>query len=195
MSQGSASTIRCFTEKRLFDWAKAGCGEKAVKIYRDEAGPQKEGVPGLCFVVQQKKSSFAFEGRIDGKSFRIVIGKYPAWPLGEARDRAREIQKDLDRNDDPRLIKKRKRANNEAERLAILAEAEARALERQKATICLRVLWDAYVEAKRSGWGARHLRDYMNLSQQGGEPKTRGKGLTRPGPLAPVLVEPIIRVD
>lgn len=195
MAQGNTSTIRCFTEKRLLDWATAGCGDKAAVIYRDEAGPQKEGVAGMCFVVQQKKSSFAFEGRIDGKSFRLVIGRYPDWPLGKARDRAREIQRHLDKHEDPRLIKKQKRAANQAARAAIKAEAEAKRLEEQKATVEVRELWDAYIDAKKSGWGERHLRDYANLAQVGGEKKSRGKGLTKPGPLAPVLATPIIQVD
>lgn len=195
MARDNAGTIRCFTEKRLFDWAKLGCGDKAAVIYRDEAGPQKEGVPGLCFVVQQKKSSFAFEGRIDGKSFRLVIGSYPAWALGDARDRAREIQKHLDRGEDPRLLKKQKRKANEAEREAILAEDKAKQVEEQKATVRVLEIWTAYIDAKKSGWGERHLRDYINLTQPGGEKKSRGTGLTKPGPLAPVLATPIIQVD
>lgn len=47
--------------------------------------------------------------------------------------------------------------------------------------------WNAYLEDRRSRWGDRHYRDHLNLAQPGGESKQRGKGLSVPGPLAPLL--------
>ncbi len=44
----------------------------------------------------------------------------------------------------------------------------------------------AHIE-KGKKWGERHLADHLNLSQAGGEPKKRGKGLTKPGVLFPLL--------
>lgn len=36
-------------------------------------------------------------------------------------------------------------------------------------------------------WGARHLLDHEHLAQAGGEKRKRGSGLTKPGPLYPLL--------
>lgn len=184
-----------FTEKRLIGWAKDGSGEGAAAIYRDCEGPKKEGVAGLCFVVQQKRRSFAFEGRIGGKSFRMVIGRHPAWSLGEARERAREIRLSVDRGEDPRLLKKQKAAANEAEREAIEAEKRAKDLEAYRAKVTVREVWEAYVDAKRDRWGARHLQDHTNLSKQGGQPKARGKGVDKPGVLASILSMPVMQIN
>jgi len=188
MAEGN---IVCFTEKRLETWAKGGSGGKPAVIYRDAEGGQK----GLCFVVQQKRISFAFEGRVDGKSFRIVLGKYPEWPLGAARARAREMQHHLDNGRDPRLEKKRQQAANAAERQAILADEAARLYEVQRATVLTRDIWDEYLLAHQGEWGDRHYRDHLNLSQPGGKKKSRGAGLTVAGVLSPVLARPMACLD
>jgi integrase len=61
-------------------------------------------VPGLGLrVTERGHKSWSFTYRIDGRSRRLTLGKYPAIALPEARQQAREARLAVDRGTDPAL--------------------------------------------------------------------------------------------
>jgi integrase len=84
----------------------------------------------------------------------------------------------VDKKEDPRLIAEAKRH-----------EAERRKVAEQRQQLIVGGAWSAYIEANKADWGARHLKDHLEVSHAGGEKKKKhgGKGLTRPGPLAALM--------
>lgn len=101
--------------------------------------------------------SFVFKGSLAGKEIRITIGSPDAWTIESARERARQFQRWIDEERDPREVLQEQEAERlaaiaaeEAERLAAIAAEEAaaeaarvEAERRQRYT--LRALCDAYV--------------------------------------------------
>jgi integrase len=120
--------------------------------------------------------SYIIQSRLHGRTVRLTIGDCGAWPLKAARQRAAELKTQLDQGVDPR--------EQEAE---ARRRAEAKRAEAKRQQVTLREAWAEYIAARRANWSALHLRDHFELSQPGGAPKKRGKGLTRPGPLAPLM--------
>jgi integrase len=48
-------------------------------------------------------------------------------------------------------------------------------------------VWQAYIDANGHKWGERHLAAHVSLAHRGGEKFKRGKGVTKPGPLAALM--------
>lgn len=135
--------------------------------------------------------SYIFQSKFRGSTIRMTIGSPASWPLesqykkgldGEreeavrgARQEARRLQNLIDRGIDPRVAAANDRAAHEAQ------HAEAR-----RRTLTVGEVWDVYVEARRPRWGERHYRDHVFYADEGGKERKRGKGLTVPGPLAPL---------
>lgn len=106
-------------------------------------------VPGLGVrVTAGGKKAYVFQRRFKGEEFRTTIGDCDAWPLEKAREQARELQRFIDKGDDPRLVI----ANRKA----------AKALEKTT----LADVWKEYVKANKSHWSARHLADHNYLSKK-----------------------------
>lgn len=142
--------------------------------------------------------AFIFQSAFNGNTVRITIGKLDDWTIPDARAEARRLQQLIDQGKDPRQVKADAvaaqatlRASQEAAR-----DAERRESARQSLRVC--DAWAKYLEyqtAKMSlqhlergkKWGARHLRDHVNLSQAGGEKRERSARLTKPGVLYPLL--------
>lgn len=137
--------------------------------------------------------SYVFEGWLHGKSLRVTIGDINTWPIDSqkgrksARSEATRLKTLTDQGIDPRQQAAELRAKSEA------AHAEARSR-----TALVSDAWEEYISYQKDKmqrthiergkrWGARHLKDHLNLSQAGGEKKKRGTGLTRAGVLNPLL--------
>lgn len=134
-------------------------------------------VPGLGLrVVSTGVRSYIFEKRIHSVTRRVTIGDPDSWKLDDARKRARYLATLIDRNIDPKT-----------EAAAERAKAEALRLESQRHGHMVAVVWQAYIDANKAGWGERHLADHESLAHGGGAKKKRGKGLTKPGPLAALM--------
>lgn len=119
--------------------------------------------------------SYIFQREFQGKSPRITIGAVADWSISHARERAREMQRDIDQGRDPRLVK----AERQAEDTATRAAAKA-------AELTVGEVWKLYLEDRRPLWGVRHHDDHLRLAKGGGEKATRGtrgRGVTIPGPL------------
>lgn len=154
-------------------------------------------VPGLGLrITNSGAKAFIFQSRIHGKSFRLTIGDVKIWRLdgpadaqeSTARKEARRLQALCDKGIDPRDEKKELReAADEREKRA---EIEA---------VTFQIAWDAYLihlktsRSHKTGKprSARYINDHIVLSSSGGLQKSRGKGLTTAGPLAPLLPLPL----
>ena len=112
------------------------------------------------------------------------------WTIPLAQEKARELQRLIDEGKDPRDLKR-----------DALADTQARAAEQalqaqQEAANALTVgeAWNAYIEARKSRWGALHLADHIRLSAAGGVQRKRGEGVTMPGPLHPLMAVRLIEL-
>ncbi|VVE58326.1 preprotein translocase [Pandoraea anapnoica] len=133
--------------------------------------------PGLGVrVTLHGAKSYIFEGRLNGKTIRITIGDTRSWTIAKAQTEATRLRLLTDQGRDPREEKR--------EVLVAAREAELH-VKRERATVSQ--AWTEYLNVSKANWGTRHLQDHINLAQPGGETKIRGKGLTRPGPLAPMM--------
>lgn len=136
--------------------------------------------PGLALrVTAAGARSFVFQSRFDGSSVRITIGALDVWPIAQAQERARELQRLIDEGRDPREVK---RAKTEAD---VRHRAEGLRSGRLVSEV-----WAAYVEDRTPHWGDRHRDDHEKLARPGGRSAvrgTKGKGVTVAGPLHPMM--------
>lgn len=134
------------------------------------------------------RKTYAFEGRLNGATIRINIGTAADWSLGNARKRAAELKQLVDSGQDPR----------ELEREALAAKVAKRQQEQAQA-VTVGDLWPTYLvegrPKRKDAFKPRYLADLQNMAAPGGEPKKRGQGLTRPGPLFPLLALPLAQVN
>lgn len=140
--------------------------------------------PGLGQCVSKNSSSYVFQSRINGKAFRMTIGKTSVWRLSDARIRAKQLQVLVDSGKDPRRV--------EADALAA-DKAEAEAKIRQETKLCLlaRTAWNAYMDAPHPNWGATHRNDHIIAASEGGTDCKIGNRQAKKGPLASLLAKPL----
>ncbi len=178
-------------------------------MYRDVGG--KESVMGLAVRVSKGGAkSFVYDRNLsrDGKRLpvRMVIGKAPAsvndrsaMTLAQARARAGELNAEANSGRDPRAVKLEK-TQADAETL------KAERLERDRQRVTVGDAWVAYVEersdamVRRNGrvkpaWSEYQKRDVRKVAQAGGEPRKRGKGTTKAGPLASLMALPLASIE
>lgn len=66
-----------------------------------------------------------------------------------------------------------------------IRQAELKENRRQEAT--LSEVWPLYLEAHQTRWSERHMLDHVRIAQAGGVKLKRGKGKSKPGPLASLM--------
>lgn len=152
--------------------------------------------PGLGLrATPSGKPAYVFQGVYRGKDFRLTIGHPEAWSIDQARTKAREFQRLIDEGRDPRDLKRDALAAKAAEVAAAAAQAEAQKRE----SLTVGEVWPLYLEngrpKRRDAWKPRYLADLRLMSTPGGEKKKRGQGLTRPGPLHPLMALPLAKVN
>jgi integrase len=144
---------------------------------------------GLGLRVTRGKKSFIYEQRLHGKTIRLSLKNEQNLDL--ARAWATDQRAEFNKGNDPRVILKQK------EILAEEQKAEAR-VQADRGKVFVKDAWLDYIEyqkslmplkgiAKGKKWGERHLKDHLNLTQRGGKPHKRGKGLAVQGVLYPLL--------
>ncbi len=131
--------------------------------------------------------SYIFETSFSGKTLRVTIGDARVWTVGKAQAEATRLKTLTDQGIDPRQQKAEKIAKAQAAKLEREAAEEAAKTEAARRALTVQTAWDAYLSHHERRWGARHMVDHVNLSQAGGEPKKRGKGVTVQGVLYPLL--------
>jgi len=137
---------------------------------------ERQGAVGLGVRATPRGApSYIFQREFQGKSPRITIGATADWTISAARERAREMQRDIDQGRDPRLVKAERQAADaatfKAAKVAELTVGEA---------------WKLYLDDRKPIWGSRHHDDHLQLAKAGGDKAkrgTRGRGITIAGPL------------
>ena len=169
--------------------------------------PKKEGFlwdeesPRLAVRARASGSkTFIFKGSLNYLDIRITIGSVDAWTIEAARDQARRFQRMIDEGKDPRDVLRQEGEDRAAEEAARLTAIEAAKCEALRIEVPALEVWTAYIEARRPKWSAAHLGDHLNVSKEGGEPRTRGRrkgesDVTLPGALRPLLLLPLARID
>jgi hypothetical protein len=114
--------------------------------------------------------------------------------IEKARSEARRLQTLIDQGVDPRDEKTEQKAAKAAQKAKAQRQADAEAETARRQAVLVADAWKIYIEDRTSRWGARHLQDHINLAQPGGEAKKRGKGLTAPGSLAPLLALRLVQI-
>ena len=141
-------------------------------------------VPGLGVRATPGAKVYILQGRLAGKTLRVKIGDCRTWVIDStdrakpgARQEARRLQSLIDKGIDPRIEKKERAAEQEAKRHEI-----------ERRDVTLSDAWGEYIKARKGNWSVRHFTDHERIAQAGGEKVKRGKGKTKPGPLAPLMV-------
>jgi integrase len=123
--------------------------------------------------------SFVFEAKLNRETVRRTIGDVRAWSIEKARVEANRLRVLVDSGTDPRELERQHQAAKAAQKAAEASEA-----------VTVQQAWDAYKEARKSRWGEMHRADHERLAKAGGEKAnrgTRGRGVTVPGPLYPLM--------
>lgn len=127
--------------------------------------------------------SYVFEKKLDRQTIRRTIGDVGNWGIEAARVEARRLSVMLDGGTDPREVEKLRQAAKAAAAIEGVTVSE---------------VWPRYlVEGKpkrKDAFKPGYLADLGLMATKGGEPKKRGKGKTRPGPLYPLMSKPLTAI-
>lgn len=130
-----------------------------------------------------------FETRLrNGKLFTRALGEWPTISIEQARREAHALRGLTEQGADPREAERRQRD-------AELVKAAVHAAR----TLTVGEVWPLYLEngrpKRRDAWKPGYRADLEAMAAPGGVEKKRGKGLTRPGPLHPLLALPLAEVN
>ena len=145
--------------------------------------------PGLRVrVTAAGAKSFVYESKLNRQTIRRTIGDVQLWSIEQARTEARRLAVLLDGGQDPREIERQQRADKAAAQSAAAAQL-----------LTVGEIWPLYLQTgrpkRRDAWKPRYLQDLAAMAAPGGVPKKRGQGLTRPGPLYPLLALPLTAIN
>ena len=145
--------------------------------------------PGLRVrVTAAGAKSFVFEAKLNRQTIRRTIGDVRAWTIDAARSEANRLRVTLDGGIDPR----------EVERDLVAAKAAIKAAATAQA-VTVGDVWPRYLlegkPKRKDAFKPRYLVDLKTMAGAGGEKKKRGTGLTRPGPLYPLLALALSQVN
>ena len=141
------------------------------------------------------KPAYIFQRQHDGATRRVTIGGCDSWSVLDAREKARELQREIDSGRDPAGVKRAAKAAERADKLS-------KAAERAKRETTGLDAWAEYVKegrkvgfTKRGPWSARHVADHDTMVAAGGVAyKRKSEGVTQPGPLYALLSGPLVDV-
>ena len=158
-------------------------------IGKQQAFMRDSEAPGLRVrITSAGAKSFVFEAKLNRQTIRRTIGDVKVWSIEQARTEARRLAVLLDNGQDPREIQRQQQAAKAAERAAATAKA-----------LTVGEVWPLYLESgkpkRRDAWKPRYRADLEAMAAPGGEPKKRGQGVTRQGPLYPLLALPLAGVN
>lgn len=134
------------------------------------------------------RKTYIFESRLNGQTIRVTIGDLTAWPIGQARKKAQGLKMLVDSGTDPREIERDKQAAKVAAKVAAVAQA-----------VTVGDVWPQYLKEgkpkRRDAWKAGYKEDLILMASAGGEKKKRGKGLTRQGPIYPLMAMALVDIN
>jgi integrase len=145
-------------------------------------------VPGLALrATSSGNKAYIFQSRIDGKTPRMTIGDIRAWSIDDARNKARDWQKQIDNGQDPRKVIADNKASEQAKEQAKLDAIETATEQNRKENVTVLEAWADYVTDASAKWSERHKRDHERYAYQGGDEYKRGTGKRIPGVLAELM--------
>ena len=146
--------------------------------------------PGLRVrVTAAGAKSFVFEAKLNRQTIRRTIGDVRTLSIEDARTEARALAKTV-KNDkqDPRELERDRLAAKAADIAAAAAQA-----------VTVGDVWPRYLEEgkpkRRDAFKPRYRADLEAMAAPGGIKKKRGEGVTRPGPLYPLLALALSQVN
>ena len=133
------------------------------------------------------RKTYVFEARLRGNTLRVGIGTVADWSIEQARAKAQDLKRMVDDGIDPREVERQRVADKAAQAAVTAAQS-----------VTVDEVWTRYLAEgkpkRRDTWKAGYKADLEAMAAPGGEKKKRGKGLTRPGPLYPLLALPLVQV-
>jgi hypothetical protein len=146
--------------------------------------------PGLGLrVTPNGAKSYIFQAKLNNETLRITLGSVKTWGIDQAQAEARRLKVLVDSGRDPRQVKAEEQATQDAAKDA----AKATAL---RESVTLGDIWPEYVadriSSRANGWSEHHIAAHRKLIQAGGEPRSRSKKLTEPGPLFALSRIPLV---
>jgi integrase len=139
--------------------------------------------------------SYVFESKVNGKTLRRTIGNPDAWTIEAARTEANRLWVLVDQKTDPRDLERQRVETDERLKAEAQAQAEAAAAVQAAQALTVRTAWATYIAERRPHWGERNYADHVRMAQAGGIERKRGKGTTKPGPLAPIMAMRLVDLD
>ena len=133
--------------------------------------------------------SFVYEAKLNGKAISRTLGGFPLMTIEEAKDQARELARTV-KNDkqDPRELERQQQDAHIASKAAAAVQA-----------LTVGAIWPQYMAEgkpkRREAWKPRYRADLEAMAAPGGIKKVRGQGLTRQGPIYPLLALPLSQVN
>lgn len=131
--------------------------------------------------------SWQFETRVKGKLFTRALGGWPAVSIETARQEAHRLRGLTEQGIDPR---EGERQQQEAKAAAIF-NATAQQEAAKIAAVTVGDIWPRYLAEgkpkRKDAWKPGYRASLDVMAAPGGVKKKRGQGLTRPGPIYPLM--------
>lgn len=132
--------------------------------------------------------SFVYEAKLNGKAISRTLGGFPLMSIDEAKDKARELAKSIKTDkQDPREIERQQEADKAAALAAHAAQLEAAKVQ----AVTVGDIWPRYLTEgkpkRKDAWKPGYRASLDVMAAPGGIKKIRGQGLTRPGPIYPLM--------
>lgn len=129
-----------------------------------------------------------FETRIKGKLFTRALGEWPAVSIDDAQAEAHRLRGLTEQGTDPREVERQQAAELAARNAMAIAQA-----------VTVADVWPRYLlegkPKRRDAFKPGYLADLKVMAATGGEKKKRGEGMTRPGPLLPLMGLPLSAIS
>ena len=133
------------------------------------------------------RKTYVFEARLNGATVRINIGTVKDWPIGKARTKAQSYKMQVDAGTDPREVERDRLADKAAAIAAAAAKVEADKVQ----AVTVGDIWPRYLTEgkpkRKDAWKPGYRASLDVMAAPGGIKKIRGQGLTRPGPIYPLM--------
>ncbi len=144
--------------------------------------------PGLALrATPAGKPAYVFQSRYQDKTIRLTIGSPDAWSIEQARGKAKALQRLIDDGKDPRDLKR-----------DALADKANKAAAAASNAVTVGDLWPRYLTEgkpkRKDAWKPGYRADIETMAAPGGVKKLRGQGVTRPGPMFPLLALALVDV-
>lgn len=125
--------------------------------------------------------SFVYEAKLKGRAISRTLGAVGIMTIEQAKDQALALAKTVKTDkQDPRELERQQQAADIASKAAATAQA-----------VTVGDIWPRYLQEgrpkRRDAWKPGYRASLDVMAAPGGVQKKRGQGLTRPGPLFPLL--------